>query len=264
MAKKKEKKPKGKRIKVGRARKKPKASKKKGRKGRKGQGQYSNLFPTNRQIDSNQYWQLRAEIAGAEAKVRSSLKDKKDEESKAERRAEAKVEKLEKQVKAVQQAQTPGTPQARGSRTQSARTPAERQATSDTYSDGEASSMGRSAVRNPVSAFIDSDAPSTVRRRYAAQSSLSLSPAHSVSFGDTSYDSTDRASSHRDTVAQFATNIEASKQARTQLQETLSTISDSPRTPTKTAPPARPFPTSYKAEVGLDKSVTESLLASRD
>ena len=107
MAKKKEKKPKGKRIKVSRARKKPKASKKKGR---KGQGQYSSFFPTNRQIDSNQYWQLRAEIAGAEARVRSSLKDKKDEESKAEKRAEAKVEKLEKQVKAVQQAQTPGTP----------------------------------------------------------------------------------------------------------------------------------------------------------
>lgn len=110
MAKKKEKakKPKGKRIKVSKARKKPQRSKK--RKGRKGQGQYSNLFPTNRQIDSNQYWQLRAEIAGAEARVRSSLKDRQDEESKAEKRAEAKVDKLEKQVEAVQQAQTPGTP----------------------------------------------------------------------------------------------------------------------------------------------------------
>ena len=44
MAKKKEKakKPKGKRIKVTKARKKPRASKKKGRKGR---GQYSNFFP---------------------------------------------------------------------------------------------------------------------------------------------------------------------------------------------------------------------------
>ena len=49
--------------------KKPKKSKKarkakKAKKGKKGKGQYSSAFPTNRQIDSNQYWQLRAEIAG--------------------------------------------------------------------------------------------------------------------------------------------------------------------------------------------------------
>ena len=63
-----------------------------------------------RQMDSNQYWQLRAEIAGAEARVRTSLEDRKDEESKAEKRAEEKVVKLEKQVELVAQAQTQGTP----------------------------------------------------------------------------------------------------------------------------------------------------------
>ena len=77
--------------------KKPKKSKKskKAKKSRRGKGQYSSFFPTNRQIDSNQYWQLRAEIAGAEARVRSSLKDRQDDEKKADK----KVEKLEKEVK---------------------------------------------------------------------------------------------------------------------------------------------------------------------
>ena len=119
-----EKKKKGTRIKVSkqrRPRRSRKASKKKKPKRRKGQGQYSNFFPTNRTIDSNQYWQLRAEIAGAEARVRSSLKDRKDEESKAEKRAEDRVGKLEKQVETVA-ARTPyvalsgdvGTPAHRG------------------------------------------------------------------------------------------------------------------------------------------------------
>ena len=103
--------------------KKPKKSKKarkakkakKGKKG-KGQGQYSSAFPTNRQVDSNQYWQLRAEIAGAESRVRTSLKDRQEDEKKAEK----KVTKLETEVKdfaklsAAQQRQNfspVGTPQ---------------------------------------------------------------------------------------------------------------------------------------------------------
>ena len=92
------KKAKGKRIKVTRQRRprrSRKSSKKKKPRRRRGQGQYSTYFPTNRTIDSNQYWQLRAEIAGAEARVRQSLQDRKSEESKAEQ----KVEKLEKEVK---------------------------------------------------------------------------------------------------------------------------------------------------------------------
>ena len=107
------KKTKGKTIKVtkakGRKKPRPKAQSKKRKRGRKARGQYSNFFPTNRTIDSNQYWQLRAEIAGAEARVRSSLKDRKDEESKAEKRAEDRVGKLEKQVETVA-ARTPVTP----------------------------------------------------------------------------------------------------------------------------------------------------------
>ena len=85
------KKTKGKMIKVAKARKKRKSKKRK----RPGRGQYSTFFPTNRQIDSNQYWQLRAEIAGAEARVRSSLKDRQQDEVKAEK----KVKKLEEEVK---------------------------------------------------------------------------------------------------------------------------------------------------------------------
>jgi hypothetical protein len=77
--------------------KKPKKSKKakKAKKGKKGKGQFGNFFPTNRQIDSNQYWQLRAEIAGAEARVRTSLKDRQEDEKKADK----KVAKLETEVK---------------------------------------------------------------------------------------------------------------------------------------------------------------------
>ena len=99
MATKKGKKTKGKKIKVTKPRKKPKASKK--RKRGRGRGQYSNFFPTNRQVDSNQYWQLRAEIAGAEARVRTGLRDQMDDESKAKKKAEKKVEKLERDVVAV-------------------------------------------------------------------------------------------------------------------------------------------------------------------
>ena len=81
--------------------KKPKKSKKarkakKAKKGKKGQGQgqYSSAFPTNRQIDSNQYWQLRAEIAGAESKVGVSMKDRKAEED----RKDDEVKKLRREV----------------------------------------------------------------------------------------------------------------------------------------------------------------------
>ena len=67
------KKTKAKKIKVAKARKKPIPKGKSKKRKRAQRGKYSNFFPTNRQIDSNQYWQLRAEIAGAEARVRSSL-----------------------------------------------------------------------------------------------------------------------------------------------------------------------------------------------
>ena len=99
MAKKKDKKPKGKRIKVAKVkRKKPKRSKKRKRRTR-GKGQYSDFFPTNRQIDSNQYWQLRAEIAGAEARVGVSQKDRKVEEEKKDEE----VRKLRREVDDLKQ-----------------------------------------------------------------------------------------------------------------------------------------------------------------
>ena len=75
------------------------------RRGKKGKGQYSDNFPTNRQVDSNQYWQLRAEIAGAEARVRTSLKDRQEDEKKADK----KVKDLETEVRGVAAAQQ--TPQ---------------------------------------------------------------------------------------------------------------------------------------------------------
>ena len=75
------------------------------RRGAKGKGQYSNFFPTNRQVDSNQYWQLRAEIAGAEARVRTSLKDRQEDDKKADK----KVKDLQTEVRGVAAAQQ--TPQ---------------------------------------------------------------------------------------------------------------------------------------------------------
>jgi len=75
------------------------------RRGKKGKGQYSDNFPTNRQVDSNQYWQLRAEIAGAEARVRTSLKDRQEDEKKADK----KVKDLQTEVRGVAAAQQ--TPQ---------------------------------------------------------------------------------------------------------------------------------------------------------
>ena len=117
-------------------RRKPKktAARRKPRKTRKGKAHYSSFFPTNRQIDSNQYWQLRAEIAGAEARVRSSLKDRQDDEKKADK----KVEKLEKEVKEfttvtpadTRTRRTPGTP------------------AGDEYDDGNRSVSSRNSARD--------------------------------------------------------------------------------------------------------------------
>ena len=61
----------------------------------KGAGIFSNQFPTNRVIDSNQYWQLRAEIAGAEGRVAANLKDRQSEYD----RKEANIEKIKAEVK---------------------------------------------------------------------------------------------------------------------------------------------------------------------
>jgi hypothetical protein len=117
-------------------RRKPKktAARRKPRKTRKGKAHYSSFFPTNRQIDSNQYWQLRAEIAGAEARVRSSLKDRQDDEKKADK----KVEKLEKEVKEF----TTVTPADRRTR-RTPGTPA-----GDEYDDGNRSVSSRNSARD--------------------------------------------------------------------------------------------------------------------
>ena len=55
---------------------------------------FGSQFPTNRIINSNQYWQLRAEIAGSEARVRQLEKDSVLRQEKAV----AKVKKLKAQV----------------------------------------------------------------------------------------------------------------------------------------------------------------------
>jgi hypothetical protein len=53
--------------------KRPRKKRKTKGKRRRGAGVFGNQFPTNRVIDSNQYWQLRAEIAGAEGRVLEPL-----------------------------------------------------------------------------------------------------------------------------------------------------------------------------------------------
>ena len=62
-----------------------------------GTGVFGSHFPTNRTIDSNQYWQLRAEIAGAESRVGTRLKDRQAEYD----RKEANIDKIKKQVDKV-------------------------------------------------------------------------------------------------------------------------------------------------------------------
>eukprot|EP01045_Picozoa_sp_COSAG04_P009283 COSAG04_NODE_533_length_12959_cov_8.218497_13_plen_203_part_00 len=81
------------RVVVRRARKRPARK----RKAPAGTGVFGSHFPTNRTIDSNQYWQLRAEIAGTEARVRSRLKDRQADYD----RSEANITKIQKQVKEV-------------------------------------------------------------------------------------------------------------------------------------------------------------------
>ena len=61
----------------------------------KGAGIFSNQFPTNRVIDSNQYWQLRAEIAGAEGRVLANLKDRQADYD----RKEGNIEKIKQEVR---------------------------------------------------------------------------------------------------------------------------------------------------------------------
>ena len=56
-----------------------------------GTGVFGSHFPTNRTIDSNQYWQLRAEIAGAESRVGTRLKDRQAEYD----RKEANIDKID-------------------------------------------------------------------------------------------------------------------------------------------------------------------------
>eukprot|EP01045_Picozoa_sp_COSAG04_P007198 COSAG04_NODE_370_length_15729_cov_5.743506_11_plen_326_part_00 len=60
-----------------------------------GTGVFGSHFPTNRVIDSNQYWQLRAEIAGAESRASRSLKDRQAEYD----RKEANIEKVKEEVR---------------------------------------------------------------------------------------------------------------------------------------------------------------------
>ena len=81
------------RVVVRRARKRPARK----RRAPAGTGVFGSHFPTNRTIDSNQYWQLRAEIAGTEARVRTRLKDRQADYD----RSEANITKIQKEVKEV-------------------------------------------------------------------------------------------------------------------------------------------------------------------
>ena len=97
------------RVYLARIQKSDKPAKKRKKKGRTGKravvvrrrrrrqpgiGTFSSHFPTNCIINSNQYWQLRAEIAGSEARVRQLEKDSVLRQEKAV----AKVKKLKAQV----------------------------------------------------------------------------------------------------------------------------------------------------------------------
>ena len=186
--------------------KRPKKSKKakkarKARRGQKGKGQFGNFFPTNRQIDSNQYWQLRAEIAGAEARVRTSLRDRQDDEKKADK----KVAKLETEVKEftkltpAQQRQhwnpgTPDEPKTKKKTKQRSRSKPEFEVSgiyslpgSDEFSGGERQSQAR---RRPKSAWSESEGSGvvTIRKRQTRRT-----PEETSSFTRAEHESSVRA-----------------------------------------------------------------------
>lgn len=146
------------------------------RRGKKGKGQYSDNFPTNRQVDSNQYWQLRAEIAGAEARVRTSLKDRQEDEKKADK----KVKDLQTEVRGVAAAQQ--TPQVV---INTGGTPAVNE-----YDRGEDASRSRSERRGS-----SARTPEPRRTRSLSPSGLSRSASSALS----PEDYTDRASQSRPT-----------------------------------------------------------------
>ena len=75
--------------------KRPRKKRKTKGKRRRGAGVFGNQFPTNRVIDSNQYWQLRAEIAGAESRVLANLKDRQADYD----RKEGNIEKIKQEVR---------------------------------------------------------------------------------------------------------------------------------------------------------------------
>ena len=64
------------------ARKKPRKKRPHTKRRRRGAGEYKTGVPANRMMESNQYWQLRAEIAGGESKVRTTIKERQDAEDK--------------------------------------------------------------------------------------------------------------------------------------------------------------------------------------
>ena len=151
------------------------------RRGKKGKGQYSDNFPTNRQVDSNQYWQLRAEIAGAEARVRTSLKDRQEDEKKADK----KVKDLQTEVRGVAAAQQ--TPQVV---INTVGTPAGGRAGDGEYDRGE--DAGRS---RPERRGSSARTPEPRRSRSLSPSGLSRSASSALS----PEDYTDRASQSRPT-----------------------------------------------------------------
>ena len=151
------------------------------RRGKKGKGQYSDNFPSNRQVDSNQYWQLRAEIAGAEARVRTSLKDRQEDEKKADK----KVKDLQTEVRGVAAAQQ--TPQVV---INTVGTPAGGRAGDGEYDRGE--DAGRS---RPERRGSSARTPEPRRSRSLSPSGLSRSASSALS----PEDYTDRASHLRPT-----------------------------------------------------------------
>ena len=168
-------------------RKKGTKKKKKGKRkkrGVKGAGIFGTGVPTNRVVDSNQYWQLRAEIAGGESKVRTTIRDRQAAEDKKD-------------------------DELRRLRTEVGTLKGESRATAATAN----AALIAASVGTPARARARADSPSI------DLSSISAAQSHA---SDRTYDSGDLLSMSRDAMS-FASGASGARGAPSHEREPLST-----------------------------------------
>ena len=174
-------------------RKKGTKKKKKGKRkkrGVKGAGIFGTGVPTNRVVDSNQYWQLRAEIAGGESKVRTTIRDRQAAEDKKD-------------------------DELRRLRTEVGTLKGESRATAATAN----AALIAASVGTPARARARADSPSPRSDPSIDLSSISAAQSHA---SDRTYDSGDLHSMSRDAMS-FGSGASGARGAPSHERESLST-----------------------------------------